>query len=216
MLYLLENIKSIVRKIIERGPIPVVMGGDHSISIPVARALGSFKPVTVVQFDAHLDWSIAQQFGHGCPMRHMSEMNHISNIVQIGLCGRGSSTKQDFDDAKSYGSVLVSAKEAKQIGVDRVMDKIPESERYYVTIDIDVLDTSIASGTGGPSPGGFFFSELDMFLEALTKKGKIVCFDLVEVAPQYDPSGTTCRIAALTILNFMGYILKSKEKMQQK
>jgi agmatinase len=211
-----ENIESIVRKIIERGTIPVVMGGDHSISIPVARALDLFESVTVVQFDAHLDWSIAQQFGNGCPMRRMSEMNHISNMVQIGLRGRGSGTKKDFDDAKLYGSVLISAKEAKQIGVDGVMDKIPDSERYYVTIDIDGLDISIASGTGGPTPGGFSFNELDMFLEALAKKGEIVCFDLVEVAPQYDPSGTTCKIAALTILNFIGYILKRKEKMQQK
>lgn len=214
-----RNIELNIRKIIEKGVIPVVIGGDHSISIPIARALDIFKSVTVVQFDAHLDWTTesgGQEFGNGSPMRRMSEMNHIKNMAQIGLHGMCSSKKQDFDDARAHGSILVSAKEAKKLGVDGVMDKIPESERYYVTIDIDGLDISIAPGTGGPSPGGFSFNELDMFLEALSKKGKIVCFDLVEVAPQYDPSWTTCRIAALTIVNFIGYILKSKGKMQQK
>lgn len=214
-----DNIEAAVRKIIERGATPVVIGGDHSISIPVARALDSFGPVTVVQFDAHLDWSLApggQRFGNGSPMRRMSEMSHIQSMVQIGLRGLGSSRKEDFDDAKAYGSVLISAKEAKQLGVEGVMAKIPQAERYYVTIDIDAFDISLATGTGSPSPGGFAFDELNSMLEALAQKGEIVCFDFVEVAPQYDPAGATSRVAAMTILNFMGHILKRKEKAQKK
>jgi agmatinase len=213
-----DNIESIVRGIVAREAMPVVIGGDHSISIPVARALDSFGPVTVVQFDAHLDWSIGpggQQFSNGSPMRRMSEMSHIKDMVQIGLRGLGSSKKQDFDDAKAYGSILISSKEAKRLGTEGVMAKIPDSERYYVTIDIDALDISIASGTGSPVPGGLLYEELDSLLEGLTRKGEIVCFDFVEVAPQYDPTGTTSRIAALTILNFIGYILKSKERRQK-
>lgn len=210
-----QSIESAVRAIIAKGAMPVVIGGDHSISIPVARALDSFAPVTVIQFDAHLDWSAGpggQTLSNGSPMRRMSEMKHISNMVQIGLRGLGSSRRQDFEDAKSYGSVLISTKEARQLGVEGVMAKIPDTGRYYVTIDIDALDISIASGTGSPVPGGLYYDELCAFLQALAKKGEIVCFDFVEVAPQYDPTGTTCRVAALIILTFMGHILKNKQR----
>ncbi|AJY77520.1 arginase [Paenibacillus beijingensis] len=211
-----EHIEWAVRKIVERGATPVVIGGDHSISIPVARALDSFGPVTVVQFDAHLDWSDApggQRFGNGSPLRRMSEMDHIQGMAQVGLRGLGSSRKSDFDDAREYGSVLITAKEAKQLGVDGVIDKIPSSERYYVTIDIDSLDISVAPGTGSPMPGGLTFDELNGYLEALSKKGEIVAFDFVEVAPQYDPAGVTSRVTAMTILSFMGHILKRREKL---
>jgi agmatinase len=215
-----DNIEWAVRKIREKGAIPVIMGGDHSISIPVARALDSEgSEITVVQFDAHLDWSDApggQRFGNGSPMRRMSEMSHIGNMVQIGLRGLGTSKKEDFDAAKKYNSVIISAKEALELGVEGVMNKIPQSKKYYVTIDIDVFDISIASGTGSPSPGGFFYNQLNDFLDAMAQKGEIVCFDLVEVAPQYDPTGVTPRVAAMTMINFMGKILKRMEKLKNK
>jgi agmatinase len=215
-----DNIEWAVRKIREKGAIPVVMGGDHSISIPVARALDAEGcPITVVQFDAHLDWSDApggQRFGNGSPMRRMSEMSHIKDLVQIGLRGLGTSKKEDFDAAKKYKSTIISAKEALELGVEGVMNKIPQSKKYYVTIDIDVFDLSIASGTGSPSPGGFFYNQLNEFLDAMAEKGEIVCFDLVEVAPQYDPTGVTPRVAAMTMINFMGKILKRMEKLKNK
>jgi agmatinase len=213
-----DNIEAAVRKILERGVIPVVLGGDHSISIPVARALDKQGPLTAVQFDAHLDWSTptnGQRHSNGTPLRRISEMSHIQGMSQIGLRGLGSSKKEDFDDAKAYGNVLISAREAKRLGVEGVMDKIPQSERYYVTIDIDALDISLATGSGSPSPGGFSFDELSMLLEALTLKGEIVCFDFVEVAPSFDPTSATFRAAAMLILNFMGHILKKKERLNK-
>ncbi|CAG7638516.1 agmatinase [Paenibacillus allorhizosphaerae] len=210
-----DNIEWAVRKMIEQGATPVVIGGDHSISIPAARALDTLGPVTVVQFDAHLDWSDApggQRYGNGSPMRRMSEMDHIQGMAQIGIRGLGSSRKVDFDDAREYGSVIVTASQARELGVDGVMERIPASERYYVTIDIDALDISVAPGTGSPMPGGLSFTELNAYLEALTRKGEIVGFDFVEVAPQYDPAGVTVRVAAMTILSFMGHILKRREQ----
>lgn len=209
-----ENIESAVRTIVEKGAIPAVMGGDHSISIPVARALDSLGPLTVVHFDAHLDWSLGpgnQRLGNGSPMRKMSEMKHIKHMVQIGPRGLGSSRKEDFEVARAYGSDIITAREARNLGVEGLMARIPDSERYYVTIDIDVLDISLAAGSGSPSPGGFSYNELNLFLEALAQKGDIVCFDFVEVAPQYDHTETTTRVAAMTMLSFMGYILKRKE-----
>ncbi|MFJ5768915.1 agmatinase [Psychrobacillus sp. NPDC093180] len=214
-----DAIEWAVRKIREKGAIPAIMGGDHSISIPIARALEPEGSVTVVQLDAHLDWSDSpggQSWGNGSPMRRMSEMNHIKDMVQIGLRGLGSSRKEDFEAARAYNSTLISAKESRELGVEGILNKIPKADKYYVTIDIDCFDISLATGTGSPSPGGFSYDFLNEILEGMAKKGEIICFDLVEVAPQYDPTNSTTRVAAMTMLNFMSHILKEKEKNNRK
>lgn len=212
------NIEAAVRKIIEKKAIPVVLGGDHSISIPVAKALDSVGgPITVVQFDAHLDWSDApggQRYGNGSPMRRMSEMEHIGKMAQIGLRGFGSSTRKDFDEAREYGSELIPAQEAHPLTAEEIVARIPEGENYYVTIDMDGFDISIAPGVGAPSPGGLTYMQVMDILYLLAKKGNIVAFDLVEVAPQYDPTNTTNRVAAMVILEFMGFIAKARAEQE--
>lgn len=210
----LDNIAEHVRRIAASGAIPAVMGGDHSISIGVGRGLDRFDDLTVIQLDAHLDWTDSregQRHGNGSPMRRMSEMDHIGNMVQIGLRGMGSSGKQDYDDARAYGSRLITAREVKTQRVEEILAQIPTFDRAYVTIDIDVLDISIASGTGSPMPGGLDYDQLQQILEGIASKGAVVAFDMVEVAPQYDPTNSTTRIAALTMLNFMAHILKARE-----
>ncbi|MBP2075871.1 agmatinase [Oceanobacillus polygoni] len=212
-----DAIEYAVRKIREQGVIPAIMGGDHSISIPVARGLKDEGDVTVIQLDAHLDWSDTpggQTLGNGSPMRRMSEMGHIKDMVQIGLRGLGSSRKEDFDAAKAYNSQLISAREASKLGVEGIIDRIPKADKYYVTIDIDCFDISLATGTGSPSPGGFSFDFLNDILVGIAEKGNVICFDLVEVAPQYDPTGATSRVAAMTMLNFMGHIIKNKPRYE--
>ncbi|MFD2831251.1 agmatinase [Corticicoccus populi] len=209
----LSNIENCVRKIAASDTLPVVLGGDHSISIPVAQALDKYENLTVIQIDAHLDWTDSrdgQKYGNGSPLRRMSEMSHIGDIVQIGLRGMGSSRKEDYEDARDYGCQLISAQEAKTMDVDTLMDRIPDFENCFVTIDIDGLDISIAPGTGSPSPGGLSFEWLIEFLEGISKKGNVAGFDLVEVAPQYDPTDTTTRTASLVILNFIAFILKNR------
>ena len=212
--YSFNSIEWAVRKILKRGAIPAVIGGDHSITIPVGRALESLgESVTVVQFDAHLDWTDhvgPQRLGNGSPMRRLSEMAHIDKIVQIGLRGIGSSRRQDFEDAEAYGAVLIPSKEVHRIGPDGVVAKIPAAKKYFISIDIDGYDISIAPGVGSPSPGGLYYDEVMDMLAGVCEMGEIVGFDLVEVAPQYDPANVTCRVAALTILNLMGQIMKNK------
>src|SRR5699024_7475986 len=180
-----SNIEWAVKSIRKKGIIPAIMGGDHSISIPISRGLKEEKSVTVIQLDAHLDWSDSpggQSYGNGSPMRRMSEMDHITNMVQIGLRGLGSSRREDFEDAYEYGSEIISAREAHDLGVRKVLDKIPYSDKYYVTIDIDCFDISLATGTGSPSPGGLSFNFLNDILVGIAEKGNVICFDLVEVA----------------------------------
>lgn len=209
-----DNAEAFVRKVLDRDAMPVVMGGDHSITIPVVKALDRYEDLCVIQFDAHLDWSNApggQRYSHGSPMRRSSEMDHVTKMCQIGIRGVGSSRKSDFDDARRFGSVLISAKQAKQLGPEGILAQIPKAKHYYVTIDIDGFDARLAPGTGAPAPGGLDYYLVDETLKGIAALGNIVGFDLVEVAPQYDPSEFTMHLAAITMINFMGYILKNKE-----
>ncbi|HHX49830.1 MAG TPA: agmatinase [Clostridia bacterium] len=210
-----DNIRASIRQIIARGAMPVLIGGDHSVTIPYAEALEDLGPFYVVQLDAHLDWCdqrSGQRYGQGSPMRRLSEMKHVQGTAQIGIRGLGSSSKEDFDHARGYGSVIVSPRELREIGIQGVMDRIPDAKRYFITIDVDVLDPSLAPGTGTPSPGGLDYYEVNGLMEGLAKKGEIIAFDFVEVAPIYDPTETTSLISARLILDFIGFILKEREK----
>ncbi len=210
-----DRIEEGVRDILGRNATPIVLGGDHSVSIPVARALAEkYDSIGVLQLDAHLDWSMSpggQRFGNGSPLRRMSEMAHIGPMTQIGLRGMGSSRKEDFDDARAYGSTLFTASEVRRAGPEEIIGAIKPAKAYYVTIDIDVFDISLATGTGSPMPGGLSYQEVAALLRGIASRFDIACVDLVEVAPQYDPSGATCRIAALTLLEFMGHILEYRK-----
>lgn len=210
-----DSIEYSVRKILEKGAIPAIMGGDHSITIPVGRALDSFdEKINIIQIDAHLDWTNnvgPQRYGNGSPMRRLSEMAHIGNMYQIGLRGLGSSRKEDFEDAKGYGSVLVTAKEVHDNGTEWVLDKIPEGGKYFLSIDIDGYDITLAPGVGSPSPGGLYYDQYSELIEGICKKVDVIGFDMVEVAPQYDQTATTTRIAAMTMINVMAEIMKNKK-----
>ena len=89
---------------------------------------------------------------------------------------------------------------------------IPEGARYYVTIDIDAFDPSIAPGTGTPSHGGFLYWEVIELLQGIARRGEVVGIDLVEVSPPYDPAGITSILAAQVLLNFLGYIFHERER----
>ena len=213
--YTFSNVTESVKKIIRKGAVPVIMGGDHSISIPVGKALEELgEEVCVIQFDAHLDWTDhvgPLKTGNGSPMRRMSEMDHIGPMAQIGLRGMGSSRKTDFDDARKYGSVLISAREAEEIGVEGVLAKIPKAKNYYLTIDIDGFDMSIAPGVASPLPGGLFYNQECDIIDGIAKMGKIVAADLVEVDPLFDPSGITLRLASLMMMHVFAKIEEQKQ-----
>lgn len=213
--YSFQNIEKDVREIVEKNALPVIIGGDHSITTPIGKGLDNVGDFCVIQIDAHLDWSDApggQKYGQGSPMRRLSEMSYVKGMAQLGIRGVGSSLKSDFDDAKAYGSIIKSTKQIREIGVDNISRFIPQADQYYVTIDIDGLDPSVAPGTGTPSAGGFTFHEVQTILETIANKGNVIGFDLVEVAPDYDPSGITSHLAQQIIKEFLGFIFKAREK----
>lgn len=211
----IANIEEAVRGIASRGAIPVVLGGDHSVTIPAVRALAEKGPFHVVQFDAHLDF-VNERFGvregHGNVMRRVSEMRHVSGITQLGIRGPGSSDPSDFADARRAGSTIIGARSIRKEGVEAVLQRIPDSSRYYVTIDVDAFDAGLAPGSGSPSIGGLDYYQVTDLLRGIAAKGDVVGFDFVEVAPQYDPTEVTAQLAARVILDFLGAIFHERSR----
>lgn len=209
-----KGIETGVRRILAAGALPVVIGGDHSVNIPCIQAFDGEEPFHLVQIDAHLDFVDERhgvRIGHGNPMRRAAEKRYVTGLTQIGIRNVSSTAKEGYDDARRMGSDIISVRQARALGIDGVLARIPEGARYYVTIDIDGFDPSIAAGTGTPSHGGFLYYEGLELLAGLAKRGTIVGVDLVEVAPDYDPSGSTQILAAQLLMNLIGRILHARE-----
>ena len=209
------NIELGVRKALAAGALPVTLGGDHSVNIPCIRAFDDQEPFHLVQIDAHLDFVDVRhgvRHGHGNPMRRAAEKTYVKGLSQIGIRNVSSTAKEGYDDAREMGSDIMSVRQFRKMGVENVLKRIPAGERYYVTMDIDGFDPSIAPGTGTPSHGGFLYYEVLELLQGLTKQGEVIGMDLVEVAPDYDQSGSTSFLAAQVLLNFLGFIFHEKGK----
>ncbi len=209
------NIEHAVRKVLAAGAMPVVLGGDHSVHAPVMRAFEGRGPIHIVHVDAHLDFVDERhgvRWGHGNPLRRASEMAHVSGMTQLGIRNVSSSNRSDYDAARAAGSDILSVRQVRALGTEGVLARIPEAPAYYLTIDIDAFDPSIAPGTGTPSHGGFLYCEVLELIQALARRaqGRIVGIDLVEVAPAYDPAGTTPILAAQLLLNSLGFIFHAR------
>jgi agmatinase len=202
-----DNIEFGVRKILAAGAIPVVLGGDHSINIPCIRAFADQPPLHLVQIDAHLDFVDERhgvRNGHGNPMRRAAEQAHVTGLTQLGIRNVSSTARDGYQDARSRGSDILSVRQVRVLGTDAVLARIPAGVRYYLSIDIDAFDPSIAPGTGTPSHGGFTYYEVLELLAGLAQRGSIAGIDLVETAPAYDPAGITSILAAQLLLNLIG------------
>jgi agmatinase len=179
------------------------------VNIPCINAFHDEAPFHLVQIDAHLDFVDERhgvKYGHGNPMRRAAEKAYVTGLSQIGIRNVSSTARDGYEDARRMGSDIQSVRQFRTLGPEGMLARIPAGERYYVTIDIDGFDPSIAAGTGTPSHGGFLYYEILEFLDGLTKRGDVIGVDLVEVAPDYDLSGSTTTLAAQLLLNFIGRI----------
>lgn len=201
-----------VRKILQAGAMPIVIGGDHGVPIPVLRAFDDQGPITLVQIDQHLDWRQevnGVKEGYSSPIRRASEMAHIGEIFQIGLRGTGSARQEEVDAALSYGAKLVTAYDLHDNGPQSVLDMIQNGGRYYITIDLDGMDPSIAPAVAGPCPGGVTFPEARALIRGLVAKGRVVGMDVVEITPRVDVNQITCMTAGRLIVNLIGAAVRA-------
>jgi len=207
------NIEKGVRAIRAAGALPVVIGGDHSINIPCVNAFDDHGDIHILQIDAHLDFVDERhgvRFGHGNPMRRAAEKPYVTGLSQFGIRNVSSTAKEGYADARAMGSDILSVRQFRALTLAQQLERIPAGADIYLTIDIDGFDPSIAPGTGTPSHGGFLYYEVLELIAAVAKRQKIVGIDLVEVAPDYDPTGSTGILAAQLLLNIVGRILAAR------
>lgn len=207
------NIETGVRAALKAGALPVTIGGDHSINIPCIRAYDGPEyqggDIHILQIDAHLDFVDERhgvRHGHGNPMRRAAEQPYVTGLTQVGIRNVSSTAKEGYDDARAMGSDILSVRQARALGALQLAARIPAGARIYITIDIDAFCPSIAPGTGTPSHGGFLYYEVLELLQQVVQNHDIVGIDLVEVAPDYDPTGSTSILAAQILLNLLGFI----------
>jgi agmatinase len=196
-----------VRKILAAGAMPIVLGGDHAIPIPVFKALDGHGPITLVQIDAHIDWRDevnGVREGLSSPIRRASEMAHIGAIFQIGIRSSGSARTEEVEAAQAYGAHIVTAWELHDVGMDAVLARIPDGGRYYITIDADGLDPSIMPAVAGPAPGGVTFHQARKLIHGLVRKGRVIGMDVVEITPSIDVNRISAITAARLVVNLIG------------
>lgn len=201
-----------VRKILKAGALPISIGGDHGVPIPVFRAYDDQGPITLVHIDAHLDWRDdvnGVREGYSSTIRRASEMSHVGEIFQIGIRGQGSARPADVQAARDYGAHLITSNELHDEGVKAILSRIPDKGRYYLTIDADGLDPSVMPAVGAPQPGGVTYRESIEIIQGLVKKGRLVGMDLVEITPARDVNEITSITAGHIILNVIGAAVRA-------
>ncbi len=202
-----DRAEQAVRRILQAGALPIILGGDHAIPIPVLRAYADEPPITLVQIDQHIDWRddvAGVRDGLSSPIRRASEMPHVGGIIQIGLRATGSARPEEVDAALAYGAQLITAHELHEQGPAAILARIPDGGRYYVTIDMDGMDPSCAPAVAAPCPGGVTFSQARALLRGLVLKGRVVGMDIVEITPRTDVNQLTCITAGRLIVNLLG------------
>ena len=207
-----QRSQNVLDKIIASGALPIILGGDHAIPIPVFRALKNKGPITLIQVDAHIDWR--KKFhnvnnGLSSVIKRASEMKHIGDIFQIGLRSAGSARLEEVEDALSYGSHLITDNELQNGGMENILKRIPEGGNYYLTIDADGVDPTIMPAVAGPAPGGVNYHQMRTLINGLFDKGKVLGMDIVEITPRNDINGITAITAGRFICNFIGKAVRS-------
>ncbi len=209
--------------LLEKNVIPVIMGGDHSITLGNLRAFHKkFGKIALVHFDSHDDtWEhyYGEKYMHGTPFRRAAEegLLDMEHSIQVGmrgpLYGPG-----DIEDARDLGFEVIPMKEVRQIGFDHVMKRIHERVKdrpVFVTYDIDFVDPAFAPGTGTPEVGGPTSYEALEYVRGLDGLD-IVGFDLVEVLPSYDANEITAVLASAIMYEMITLIALKKRRHLEK
>jgi agmatinase len=211
-----DVVESRVGAIADGGTRPLVVGGDHSISLPVLRALARCHgPLGLVQFDAHIDtWDeyFGGKYFHGTPFRRAIEEGVVDpkRFIQIGIRGPMYG-EDDFDFHREHGITVIDIDQVKERGVAWVIDRVlmVVSGATYMTFDIDAVDPAFAPGTGTPEVGGLTSHEAQRLVRGLAGL-TLVGGDVVEVAPPYDgPGQITSLLAANIMFEFLCAIARS-------
>ncbi|MCS3426418.1 arginase family protein [Leucobacter aridicollis] len=233
-----------VRDIVDRGGVPIVLGGDDSV--PILAAAGFAGPtgsagsgggpgaaadadaadadaadadtaaaprINVLQIDAHIDFADVahgRTDGFSSTMRRIREMGWVGQIVQVGARGTGSATPVDYEAAVAAGNVIVPMAEVRRTGIESVIERMNTDLPWFVTLDVDGLDPTIAPGTSCPVPGGLSFDDAETLLAAVGGTLGLAGIDIVEHFPSLDVRDTTSTTLSRLLSVLIGNAARSR------
>ena len=196
-----------VREALAAGALPVLLGGDHSITYPIARAFE--QPLTVVQFDAHLDYAAAEggyRHTNAHAFRHIASFQNVERIVSVGIRGLRTS-RAAYEATIADGNVVITPDAFRAGGIAAVLEHVPADGACYVTVDVDALDGALVPGCVSAEPDGLTYPQLRDTLRAVAERADVIGVDLVEVNPLVDvASGATAYLAATVLVEFLGAV----------
>jgi agmatinase len=199
--------------LLEGGAVPVVIGGDDSIPIPLFQAFEGRGKFTVLQIDAHIDWRDEVQgikLGLSSTMRRASEMGWIERIIQVGARGTGSARVSDYKDALAAGVMFFFADAVYERGIEPVLAEVPTGANVLLTVDCDGLDPTIMPAVIGPAPGGLSYWQALGLMRGVARKARIAAFDIVEFMPERDEQQRGALTAARLVANAIGLISRQR------
>lgn len=206
-----ERITGAARAIAERGALMVAIGGDHSISYPLGRGMEPCGRFDVVHVDAHtdfLDELDGSRLTGASQLRRLAELPFVGTVTALGV---RNVDRAEVDGMRALGGRWATTLDVLERGAEEVVGTVvPEADRLYVSIDLDVLDAAVAPGHSLPEPGGLGYRELRAILAAVARRGRVIGFDVVELNPARDPSGATARVATWIVTHFLSEIFERR------
>ncbi len=202
-----------IAALLDAGAVPVVIGGDDSVPIPVLRAYRGRGPLTVLQVDAHLDFRdevAGVRDGYSSTMRRAVEMEHVERVVQVGLRGVGSARSSDVADARAAGNLLVTARELRERGVPWLLGELPPDGSVFVVFDLDGLDPSVASAVSGLSPGGLSYDEAGDLLAGVAARCRVAGAAFTELVPARDLNEVSTLVVVRLLMRLLAAIDRNR------
>jgi len=219
------DITEFYRRVHAAGAVPLSAGGDHSVSLPILRAIAADSPVGMVHIDAHTDTcdeELGSRFTHGTPFRRAVEEGLLDpkRTVQIGIRG-AQNTEEGWAFSLESGMRVIFIEEFTKLGVEATIaeaQRVVGNSPTYVSFDVDSLDPAFAPGTGTPEVGGMTTIEVQTLLRGL-RGLDLIGGDVVEVSPPFDPSGNTALVGAtmmFEILCILAEVVARRKKSKGK
>jgi agmatinase len=205
------RIAETARRVTERGSLLVAVGGDHSITLPLAQGVAANGELDVVHVDAHADFYDeldGARLSGASQLRRLAELSAVRSVTALGL---RNVSLDEVSGMRELGVRWATTLDVVERGATAVVaELVAESRALYVSIDLDVLDAGLVPGTTLPEPGGLSYRQLRSILAEVTHRGRVVGFDIAELNPPYDPSGVTARVASSLIAHFLSEIFDSR------
>ncbi len=191
----IKAVKQVTQKVLAQNLKPLILGGEHSISSGAVSATAeAFQDLVLVQLDAHADlrehW-LGSSHSHACAMRRCLEVLPSGDLIQLAI---RSGTKEEFQELHDQNRLVSHISGSKALDLAKALTPY-KGRPLYLTVDLDWFDPSVLPGTGTPEPGGFQWSDFAEVIEVL-RAHNLVAADVVELAPQLDPSGISSVLAA--------------------